>query len=85
MASFRVYSLPFTATSAKQFENANQVDFFNQGSNDVEINGRLLEPGVGFSVIGFPGDIDVTLYEINFAADNVSGNYVVATVKQYVK
>ena len=85
MASFRLYFLPFTTTSAKVFESANQVDFFNQGSNDVYINGRLLEPGVGFSMLGFPGDFDVTNYEISFAVDNVQGNYLVATVKQYIK
>ena len=84
MANFRLYFLTFTDTASKTFEFANQVDFFNQGTNDAWINGRLIEPGVGFSMQSFPSDIDVTSYEIMFTANNIAGNKVVVTVKQYV-
>ena len=83
MANFKITFLPVQTNVTRQFRNANQVDFFNQGTTDVTINSsRVIKPNTGFSMQAFPGEVDVTNYAITFAAPSADNNLLI-TIKEY--
>ena len=83
MRNFEVWSVP-VQTSQQFMGDTNMVDFFNQGTTPVKVNGRILLPNTGFCMIGWPGEIDRTSYTIAFANNSDSGNALLITMKKYL-
>lgn len=46
------------------------VEFCNQGADDCLINSRLVPSGGTWSITGFPGEENTTIYTINFLTES---------------
>lgn len=69
--------------------NCNEIMFYNQGDgaatpagSKVSINGIVLAPGIGLSIPGNYGEIDVTKWQCVF--DNTGVNNLIVIRKTYV-
>ena len=75
--------LSITMTGSYAF-NCNDLVFLNQGIQNVTINGILvLGPGQGWSFAGYPGEMNISSYDITFANDRENGCDLVIMQKQY--
>lgn len=82
MKHYKVVTMSVSSNGAHKW-SAMQTDFYNQGTKDVFINGRLLPPNSGFGFVGFPGEIDVTIYNVQFETNEDAGNNLIVTTKEY--
>ncbi len=61
------------------------IDFYNQGTTNVRINGRLVPPNSGFAFPGFPNDEDQSVYQIVFDDTDDPDNNLCITTKEYLQ
>lgn len=82
--NYKIITLFLHTTGSWKWSPCNMVDFFNQGTTNAYVNGRLIQPNAGFGFPGNPGELDQTTYNISFDDPNSSDNLLVVTTKEYI-
>lgn len=77
-------SLVITGTKSRTFE-CNTLVFWNQGTQEVTIDGKwVIQPWASFTFECYPGEMNITSYDIVFDNDRAAGCKLVAICKQYL-
>lgn len=67
---FKTITLSVTKSGPVDAAGSVDVEFQNQGSDDCLINSRLVIAGSTWSISGFPGEENTTIYAVNFLTTN---------------
>lgn len=80
-----VWSFTPISSRANLVAECNTIIFSNDGTQNVTINGvKVLTPGQSMTHEGYPGEINVTSYEIVFTNDLQPGCLLTMMCKEYL-
>lgn len=75
--------MPITTNANKVFA-CSTITMWNKGTQSVTINGVMpLAPGEAFTFEGYPGDINMTGFNIVFTNENATGCLLICVLKEY--